>query len=60
MQAISDALNLRMKSLNDANVRIRKQILKFVDLDDAQRKEVRQLMHKAMQMAEDVQNGLKK
>lgn len=43
-----------MKSLSEVNVRIRKQILKFADLDEAQRKEVRKMMHQAMQIAEDV------
>ena len=54
IQAVADTLNLKMKSFSDMNVRIRKQILRFAELDDAQRKQVRQQMHQAMKIAEQV------
>ena len=60
MQAIADALNLRFKKLAEVNARIKKQILRFADLTDSQRKEVRQMMQEAMILAEDVQTGVAK
>ena len=41
MQIVYDALSLRIGKLGEVNTRIRKQILKFENLSDTQRKEVR-------------------
>ena len=60
VKVVTDALLLRINSLSEVNARIRKQILRFADLNDGQRKEVRHMMHEAMQVAENVQAGLKK
>ena len=47
-----------MNKLSETNSRIKKQIIKFADLSDAQRREVRQMMHEAMQLAESIQAGV--
>ena len=60
MQAVVDALHLRMNKLTEINSRIRKQINRFESLNDKQRKEVRLMVPEAMKLAESVQNGLKK
>ena len=60
VKVVTDALLLRINSLSEVNARIRKQILRFAELNDGQRKEVRSMMHEAMQVAENVQAGLKK
>ena len=59
MQVVVDALHLRINKLSELNARIKKQILRFADLQDNQRKEVRTMMQEAMQLAEDVQTGVK-
>ena len=59
MQVVVDALHLRINKLGEVNARIKKQILKFTDLNDQARKTVRSMMHEAMQLAEDVQTGVK-
>ena len=59
MQVVVDALHLRINKLSELNARIKKQILRFAELQDNQRKDVRALMHEAMQLAEDVQSGVK-
>lgn len=41
MQVVVDALTLRINKLSEVNARIRKQILKFAQLNEAQRKEIR-------------------
>ena len=60
MQAVVDQMQLRMKKLGEVNARIRKQILRFADLTEKQRKEIHRMMQEAMQIGEDVQAGLKK
>jgi len=60
MAVISDALLIRIQKLSETNARIKKQILKFADLNDTQRKEVRCMMQEAMELAEDVTKGVKK
>jgi F0F1-type ATP synthase assembly protein I len=51
---------LRTKKLSEINSKIKKQILKFADLNETQRKEVRKMMHEAMQLGEEIQAGVKK
>ena len=58
MQVVVDALQLRINKLAEVNSRIKKQIMKFAELEDGQRKEVRTMMHEAMQLAEAIQAGL--
>ena len=48
MQVVVDALHLRINKLSELNARIKKQILRFSELQDNQRKDVRTLMHEAM------------
>ena len=48
MQVVVDALHLRINKLSELNARIKKQILRFSELQDHQRKDVRALMHEAM------------
>ena len=60
MKVVTDALHLRLNSLNEVNCRIRKRILQFADLNDAERKEVRGMLSEGMQLAEDIQSGVKK
>ena len=52
MQVVADALQLRIKKLAETNSRIRKQILRFEELNETQRKEVRLMIHEAMELAE--------
>ena len=58
-QVVVDALHLRVNKLSELNARIKKQINRFAELQDGQRKEVRTMMHEAMELAEDVQTGVK-
>jgi len=60
MLVVVNALQLRLTKLTETNTKIKKQILKFKELSEAQRKEVRQMMHEAMKLAETVQTGVKK
>ncbi len=60
MQVIVDAISLRTKKLTEINSKIKKQILKFTDLNETQRKEVRKMMHEAMELGEEIQAGVKK
>ena len=54
IQVVVDALHLRINKLSELNARIKKQINRFAELQDNQRKEVRTMMHEAMKLAEDV------
>ena len=57
---IADALHLRINNLSQTNARIKKMILKFAELNESQRKEVRTLMQEAMEIAGDIERGVKK
>ena len=60
MAVIADALHLRINNLSQTNARIKKMILKFAELNDSQRKEVRTMMQEAMEIAGDIERGVKK
>ena len=48
MQVVVDALHLRINKLSEVNAKIKKQILRFADLNEHARKQVRTMMHEAM------------
>ena len=60
MAVIADALHLRIQKLSETNARIKRQILKFADLTDVQRKEIRTMFTESMELADDVQKGVQK
>ena len=57
---ITDALHLRIQKLSETNARIKRQIIKFADLNDSQRKEIRTMFTDSMELADDVQKGVQK
>lgn len=59
MAVIADAILIRIQKLSETNARIRRQIQKFAELKDEQRKEVRNMMSEAMELAEDITKGVK-
>ena len=60
MAVIADALHLRINNLAQLNSRIKRQISKFHDLNATQKKEVRDDLLEASNLAGDIERGVKK